>query len=139
VVKTEFGTLGTMICNDDTFTDIARANAGLGAEIIADPTWDWADVAQLHARMPRFRAVENGLPIVRAARGGESQLIDARGRIVARHDVLAEPHQVLVADLPLGEGETIYARYGNVFGVVVAILLGVILGVGWLSRLGQEA
>ena len=140
VVTTEFGALGTMICNDDTFTDLARANARLGAQIIAEPTWDWADIAALHARIPRFRAVENGLPIVRAARGGESQIIDARGRILARHDVLDDPHQVLVADLPLGDsdGATIYTRFGNVFGAIVTALLGVILGVGLLSRLGDE-
>ncbi len=137
VVTTDFGALGTMICNDDTFTDLARANARLGARIIADPTWDWSDVAALHGRMPRFRAVENGLPIVRAARGGESQIIDPRGRILARHDVLLEPHQVLVGEVPLGEGNTFYARHGDYFSVIVTALLGVILATGLISRLGK--
>jgi apolipoprotein N-acyltransferase len=137
VVATDFGALGTMICNDDTFTDLARANAHLGARLVADPTWDWSDVAAHHARMPRFRAAENGLAIVRAARGGESQLIDPQGRILARHDVLTEARQVLVGDLPLGDGDTVYARFGDVFAGVVTVLLGMIFVTGWLSRMGD--
>jgi len=129
VVPTGHGRLGVLICNDDVFTDVSRQLARSGAQVVADPTWDWAAVAWRHAQITRVRAVETGVSYVRAARGGISQIIDPRGRVLAEHSVLADPHQVLVGAVPLGAGATPYARLGNLFPwLVVGLLIGLVIG-----------
>ena len=50
-----------------------------------------------HFAIARTRAVEEGLPLVRAANNGMSGVVDAAGRVVARIDL----DTVGYADLPL--------------------------------------
>ena len=70
--------------------------------------------------------------------GGISQLIDPRGRIIAEHSVLEDPHQVLVGELPLGEGRSVYARIGDVFAWAVVVLLAGLLAFGRVRRLRAD-
>lgn len=73
-----------------------------------------------HYAMARYRAIEAGLPLTRAASGGVSAIVDSYGRAVreARGDVhFAE------AQLPPAISETLYATWGN---LCVALLLVII-------------
>ncbi len=129
VISTGQGRLGVLICNDDVFTGVARQLARDGAQLVADPTWDWAAVAWRHAQITRVRAVETGCAYVRATQGGISQLIDPRGRVLAEHSTLAEPRQVLVGAVPLGGGGTVFSRSGDLFAwTVVGLLAGLVMG-----------
>ncbi|MDB5618587.1 apolipoprotein N-acyltransferase [Tardiphaga sp.] len=65
-----------------------------------------------HLQQTRMRAVEEGLPIVRAANTGISAVIDPLGRIIARLDLGVEG--VLDAGLPSAIGPTVYARIGDI-------------------------
>lgn len=127
VVNLDGVALGVMICNDDVFTDVARQLGRDGARLVADPTWDWRDVADKHAQIPRLRAIENGFAMVRATQGGISQLIDARGGLVGWHSALDEPRQVLVGELRPGGGSTVYSRLGDVFAWLVVVGLAVLV------------
>src|SRR5205809_4651106 len=76
-----------------------------------------------HLQQARMRAIEEGLPVVRAANTGISAVIDPMGRIVARLDLGVEG--VLDARLPGAIAPTFYARTGDVpaaMMVAVAIL-----------------
>jgi apolipoprotein N-acyltransferase len=129
VIPTGQGRLGVLICNDDVFPGVARQLARDGAQLVADPTWDWAAVAWRHAQITRVRAAETGTAYVRATRGGISQLIDPRGRVLAEHSTLAEPRQVLVGAVPLGGGGTFSSRFGDLFAwIVVGLLVGLVAG-----------
>lgn len=68
----------------------------------AGPRQHFADV--------RLRAVEEGLPLARAANSGISAMVDAFGRVTARLPLDAQG--VLVADLPGALPETLYGRFG---------------------------
>jgi apolipoprotein N-acyltransferase len=72
-----------------------------------------------HLLIARVRAIEEGLPIARAANSGISAVIDSYGRVRARLDLGLRG--VLDNDLPVALPPTPYARYGNI--VMLALLL----------------
>jgi len=80
-----------------------------------------------HFQQARIRAIEEGLPLVRAANSGISAVVDPLGRIVKSLPLGAEG--VLDAPLPQPVAATLYARWGDALvGVVVAIaFLGVLV------------
>ncbi len=72
-----------------------------------------------HLQQARLRAVEEGLPVVRAANTGISAVIDPSGRIVARLELGIEG--VLDASLPTALPPTLYARLRDIpIAVLVA-------------------
>jgi apolipoprotein N-acyltransferase len=70
-----------------------------------------------HLQQARLRAIEEGLPMVRAANTGISAVIDPLGRVVARLGLGIEG--VLDAKLPAALPPTIYARVGNVPAAII--------------------
>lgn len=65
-----------------------------------------------HFAQARARAIEQGLPVARAANTGVSAMIDSRGRAVAMLPLGVEGH--VDAALPAAWPETTYARRGDV-------------------------
>ncbi len=65
-----------------------------------------------HAAQARLRAVEQGLPLVRVANTGVTQVVDARGRVTASLPFGSEGY--LDAALPGALPATPYARFGEI-------------------------
>jgi apolipoprotein N-acyltransferase len=83
-----------------------------------------------HFAAARFRAIEEGLPLVRVANGGISAIVDAHGTVRASLALGARTHLDGVLPPPLPP--TPYARLGD--GALLA-LAGALLGLGaWLGR-----
>jgi apolipoprotein N-acyltransferase len=75
-----------------------------------------------HLQQARLRAIEEGLPVVRAANTGISAVIDPLGRMVARLGLGVEG--VLDSSLPSAIPPTIYARSGDIpAAIIVAVAL----------------
>ncbi len=111
--QTDLGMLGMMICYDLDFTDTARRIAAQNAQLIAVPSFDWPAIAAKHYTHLVFRAVENGVAMVKADVGFDSAIIDPQGRILKRV-VTPKPEQaVLVVDVPLGTGNAPTVRWGD--------------------------
>lgn len=73
-----------------------------------------------HLETARMRAVEEGLPLARAANTGISAMIDSYGRITAQLDLGTAG--ALDAQLPLALPPTIYARFGDlIFFLMLAL------------------
>jgi apolipoprotein N-acyltransferase len=70
-----------------------------------------------HLQQARVRAIEQGLPMVRAANTGISAVIDPVGRNIARLGLGVEG--VLDSALPTAIASTIYARIGDIPAVVM--------------------
>ena len=125
---TDLGKVGVEICFDSCYTGITRSVAAAGAQIIAMPNYDPPTpngvLHHLHGALLPFRAVENHVPFVRADPTGISQIIDARGRIVAASPLWAG--DALVADVALGNGGgTLFTRLGDWFAYVCAVVSAV--------------
>jgi apolipoprotein N-acyltransferase len=95
-----------------------------------------------HYAQARARAIETGMPLVRAASGGWSAIVDRYGRPLAEHKTGLG---YAVGRLPLDATTTLYGKHGEVFfGLFVAFLfvLSLILrhkGVDFNNRLDDEA
>lgn len=76
-----------------------------------------------HLHQARIRAIEEGLPVVRAANTGISAVIDPLGRVLSYLPLGTEG--VLDSRLPQPIGETIYARAGD--GPTGLLVLGGLL------------
>lgn len=72
-----------------------------------------------HLQQSRIRAIEEGLPVVRAANTGVSAVIDPLGRIVARLGLGIEG--VLDSSLPSAIPPTVYARVGDAPAAIIII------------------
>jgi apolipoprotein N-acyltransferase len=72
-----------------------------------------------HLQQARLRAIEEGLPVVRAANTGISAVIDPAGRIVAQLGLGLEG--VLDAGLPQAIPPTVYAQVGNIPAAILVI------------------
>jgi apolipoprotein N-acyltransferase len=70
-----------------------------------------------HLQQAQMRAIEEGLPVVRAANTGISAVVDPSGRIVARLGLGIEG--VLDANLPAALPPTIYARLRDIPAAVI--------------------
>jgi apolipoprotein N-acyltransferase len=85
-----------------------------------------------HLAQARFRAIEQGLPLVRVANTGISAVVDARGRIVA--ELPRGIAAYLDTGLPGALAETPYARWGE--WPVLVLLLGLALWLAVWRRVG---
>ena len=136
VAATADGRIAAAICYDGSFPEFIRQAADGAADLLILPVNDWKAVRTAHFQMHAFRAIETGVPIVRAASSGVSGAFDAWGRVIGFSDYFAPGDRTLIVQLPIGGVRTIYARIGDLLGWVcvaglVAVLVGV-LGVGLL-------
>jgi apolipoprotein N-acyltransferase len=65
-----------------------------------------------------LRALENRVAIAKAEAAGINMIVDPYGRIVAHEVVPTGIARALVADVPLGAGNTPYTRLGDWMGWV---------------------
>ena len=85
-----------------------------------------------HFASSRFRTVEEGLPLVRAANNGISAVVDAYGRVQAQLGLGRTG--ILDADLPKAIAPPLYARLGDVVPAALALFLLALAAV--VRRLG---
>jgi apolipoprotein N-acyltransferase len=123
---TEIGNIGTVICYDIDFTDTTRKVARAGAEVITVPSFDWPEVAPVHYTHMVFRAVENRVSMIKADVGFDSAIVDPYGRVLQK---VVTPNAgvfaILVADVPLGTGDTLVMHLGDWVGWMALVGLGV--------------
>jgi apolipoprotein N-acyltransferase len=120
--------VSVLICFEDCFPHLVREYVSDDTDFLVNITndgWFGEGAAQWqHAAGAIFRAVENGLPLVRCANNGLTCWIDSRGRLreVFKNDNrgIYGPGFLLakIPVLPPGEkrAPTFYRQHGDVFG-----------------------
>ena len=89
-----------------------------------------------HFQQGALRAVEEGLPLVRAANTGISAIVDPYGRVQARLDV--GETGVIDGDLPAALPATIYSRLGDIIPAAIVGVLAILALVGRLFAARQH-
>lgn len=87
-----------------------------------------------HLNLASYRAIEEGVPMVRTTPTGVSAMIDAYGRIVPGKRLGQRISGVIDASLPPLAGETLYRRLGNLPFLLFLIIAGVVTGVFRLAE-----
>jgi apolipoprotein N-acyltransferase len=128
-VRTPFGVLAGVICWDMDFPQVIRQAGQAGAGIWLIPSSDWREITPLHSQMAAFRAVENGLSIVRQAGDGLSIATDPYGHTLAQVDYFSASDRTMVAQVPTVHIPTIYDKVGDAPGWIS--LIGFSLMLAW--------
>lgn len=117
--------VGTPICFEITYPGDMRRVRQEGARMLLNLSNDaWfgkTGFARLHLAHAVLRAVELGVPVVRAANAGISAVIDATGRVRASTGLFERV--TLRVRVPLAVRPTFYTRYGDV-PFLLLLLLG---------------
>ncbi|MFO0746535.1 MAG: apolipoprotein N-acyltransferase [Myxococcota bacterium] len=128
--------MGCGICYETMFADEMRASVGDDARVLLNltiDTWFGKTVApEMHLMAHASRAVELGIPLVRAALTGISALVSPTGEVVASMPVDGEG--VLAVDVPITDLATPYRAMGPVFAWVAAALVVVALAEAFRRR-----
>ena len=130
--------VGPLICFEDIFSDLAREHVDENTDFLLNVTndgWFGAGSQQWqHAANAAFRAVENGVPIVRCANNGiscwadefgilrETAFADGRSEYAAGYRIVKLPRQRPES----WPARTFYNRHGDWFGwgcVLVSLIL----------------
>lgn len=141
--------VSVFICYEAIFPDQVRRFRAGGAELLVNVTNDaWygrTSAPYQHFAMAVFRAVENGVWLVRAANTGISAVVDPRGRVVESTPLFERT--LVVRDVPLVSGGTFYSRHGDVFGWTCLALAAALTAASfkrqraasWHNRMGRSS
>lgn len=112
-----------LICFEDIFPFLARRFAEKGAEfliVITNDAWFGKSAAPYqHLQASIFRAIENGIPLIRSANTGVSAFIDRTGRVIDRvkdrygNDIFIAGG--LLRSVELRKEKTFYRKWGYQF------------------------
>jgi apolipoprotein N-acyltransferase len=106
--------VGPLICYEVIFPGNVTADPRPGWLVnLTDDSWFGPNTGPMqHLLIARVRAIEEGLPIVRAANSGISAVIDGYGRL--RESLALGLRDIVDADLPVALEPTPFVRYRHV-------------------------
>jgi len=129
-----------LICYEGLYPGYTRAGArasGIRPDFIVNVSNDaWFGVTSgplQHLNLSSYRAIEEGVPIVRATPTGVSTIIDARGVSDPRALRLGETG-VIDAALPSARFNTLYRRLGDLPFLVMVLISGLIAPLKRVAR-----
>ena len=118
-----FGAIGVQVCYEIVFSGevVDRAHRPRLLFNPSNDAWFGRWGPPQHLAQARLRAIEEGLPIVRATPTGISAIIAADGRLIA-----TVPHEragAIEAPVPPARPPTLFARAGNLLAALVGLAL----------------
>lgn len=115
-------TIGPLICFEDTVSALSRAAVNAGARLLAlitnDAWFDGSFEPLQHFNQSIFRAIENGVPLVRCANSGVSGSVSPIGRatpLTAEDGAVSDFHGFAVMPIPVPATplSAPYTRFGD--------------------------
>jgi apolipoprotein N-acyltransferase len=134
VLDTPAAALGTMVSYEVFFAARGRIATRAGARLLIVPTntasYSTSQVPTQEIAASRLQAIAEGRDLIQASPTGFSAIIDHDGTVLAR--TALGPRQVLVGDVRLRTGRTLYERFGD---LPVLLGAGALLLGGWGAAL----
>ncbi len=134
VMQTPFAKIGNLICYEIIFPGLVRSFVERGADVLVTITNDaWfgrTSAPYQHFAIAVFRAIENRVPVIRAANTGISGVIDSKGRMQKQSGIFREA--VVNEKVVTGSSRSIYTEYGDVFaylcigGAMLLMIMGIV-------------
>ncbi len=131
-VTTPFGVLSGVICYDLDYPAVIQQTGRNGTGLLLVPSKDWLEIDPVHSHMAVFRAIENGMSLVRQTDAGLSIAVDPYGRVLAQTDFFGTTERTMVAQVPVRHVTTIYSLFGRWFewvclaGFLVAVAVAMV-------------
>jgi apolipoprotein N-acyltransferase len=129
------GPVGTFICYEAAFPEIARACTVGGATWLVNLTNDlWygnTSAPHQHLQIAMVRAIENRRFLVRAANSGFSAVINPEGKVLVASDLFRQ--EVITGRIFPSAGLSMYARWGDFFpaSCVMITCVWMVLGLAY--------
>jgi apolipoprotein N-acyltransferase len=143
--------LATAICFEDTVPHVVRrffseTKDGRQPDLLLNMSNDgWfcvpkggeyvgSEEQEMHLAVSVFRAIENRVPLARAANTGVSAIVDGNGRVVKSLGTMK--HDVLSGEVPLDDRTSFYSARGDWLGQsCLAVTIGLVpLAFFWPGR-----
>jgi apolipoprotein N-acyltransferase len=117
---------GVVICSEEfypeMFQHLAAAKPQFVVVMLNDGWFARREALYLHALAAPLRAVESGVPVVRAANTGRTCAFDAYGRRIGRSLDVGRS-DVAVYDMPAPAGRTFYAKCADIFALICLVFV----------------
>ena len=129
----------TLICYEAIFTsdvDSGNNSAKWILQLTNDAWFGTFNGPQQHLALARMRAIEQGIPLIRAANTGISAIIDSYGRLVSKLPM--NRSGVLDGNLPEAKSDTIYSHFGAVFLNIILVFL-LLLTICWVIIMSRRS
>ena len=138
ILDTSYGKIASIICADLDYPSLVHQAGANDAAILLISAQDWTAVDPLHTHMGVFRAVENGLSLVKGTGGGVSIAVDPYGRVLTSSDYFKSSENEMVTCLSIKGIVTIYSRIGDAFAWLCILGFIIISVRGYFSRKRQQ-
>lgn len=129
LAQAQFGKIGSLVCFDSIFDNLARQSTLDGANIlcvITNDSWYGDSVAlKQHLAQAVYRAVENRRYVLRAANTGISACVGASGEIT--DSIGANKTGYILCKAGLGNDITLYTKLGNIIIAISAVFAALML------------
>jgi len=131
IQESDYGKLGTIICQDTHAIPFVLQAGKANVDIILIPNHNWESITPYVARMAHFRAIENGFSMVRADYHGLSTAVDYHGNVLAQMNDFTTEETIMVADIPTKGIKTIYSQIGDLFAWLCVLGFLIMIGLGF--------
>lgn len=130
---------GIMICFESHFGGLSAEYARNGADVLIEMTNDGylgrTPVLRQHLANAVFRAIETSRPVIRATNVGITGYIDANGYVSDSPEPYTEAARSWTVSRSSGSVTT-YARFGDLFAIVLSVVTIVLAGFSLRRRAG---
>jgi apolipoprotein N-acyltransferase len=124
VLPTAHGPISTAICYEIVFPRLVGESVSRGSQLLTTITNDaWygrSSAPYQHFLQAQMRSIEQGRYLARAANTGISGFVDPYGRVLEKTEIFERA--ILVGEVRLLDGRTIYGRIGDLFAYICAAL-----------------
>ena len=124
MLPTRHGPISTAICYEIVFPRLVGESVQRGSQLLTTITNDaWyghSSAPYQHFLQASMRAIEQGRYLARAANTGITGFVDPYGRVLQQTDIFERA--ILVGDVRMLNGRTIYGRIGDLFAYICAAL-----------------